>query len=249
MPVQLDPGPFVVAYALAAVLGAGVVRGYTGFGFSALVMLSVSLVVAPARLLPVVLLLEIAASAWMIPRVLAAVDWRRLSLLLAGMAVSTPLGVHLLATLPEDVTRLVVSAIVLATSLAIALGLTVPDRGGHVLPVGTGLVAGGANGAAGVGGLIVVTMFMSTRAAVVTTRATLVTLVFATDVLAVGAAAWEGLVDAATLVAWGVLALPLVAGVTIGGRLFLGTTPERFRRVVLGILVVLSLAGIARALG
>lgn len=246
--MALDLGPLATGYVLTAVLLAGVVRGYSGFGFSALVMLSGSLVVAPARLLPVVLMLEIAASACMIPATLEAVDWRRLAWLLAGIAVSTPAGVYLLATLPEDVTRLVVSGLVLAAAIAIAAGLSLPDRGGRALPVSTGLVAGGANGAAGVGGLVVVAMLLSTRVAVATTRATLVALIFATDVLAVGAATWQGLVGPSTLLAFGVLALPLVAGIALGGRLFLGTTPARFRRFVLGVLILLALAGVVRAL-
>ncbi|MDZ7747665.1 MAG: sulfite exporter TauE/SafE family protein [Halofilum sp. (in: g-proteobacteria)] len=245
--MALDLGPPALAYVVAAVLLAGIVRGYSGFGFSALVMLSVSLVVAPARLLPVVLLLEIAASAYMIPAVVQAVDWRRLGLLLAGIAVSTPVGVHLLARLPEDAARVMVSALVLAAGGAIAAGLSVPDRGGRLLPVSTGLLAGGANGVAGVGGLVVVAMFLSTGAAVATTRATLVALLFATDVVAIGAAGWQGLVGWPTLLAFGVLVLPLFAGIAIGGRLFLGTTPDRFRRFVLGILLLLALAGIVRA--
>ena len=245
--MNLEFGLPALTYAGVAVLLAGIVRGYSGFGFSALVMLSVSLIVAPARLLPVVLLLEIAASLYMIPAILRSVDWRRLSLLLAGIAVSTPMGIHLLATLPEDVTRLIVSGLVLVAGVAIAAGLSVPDRGGRMLPVSTGLLAGGANGAAGVGGLVVVAMFLSTGAAVATTRATLVGLVFATDVLAFGAATWQGLVERSTVVAFGLLALPLFAGIAIGSRLFLDTTPERFRRIVLGILMVLAFAGIVRA--
>lgn len=241
-------GGGVLAYAALAVLLAGVVRGYSGFGFTALVVLSVSLVVAPARLVPVLLLLEIAASVHMLPRVRHALEWRQLGLLVAGSALSTPFGVHLLATLPEQYTRLLISVLVLASSLVIWRGFRLRDAGGWWLPFGTGLVAGAVNGAAGVGGLIVVVVLMSTRMAIHTTRATLVALLFATDVVGIGAAAWNGLVSRDTLITAAVLLPPLFLGVTVGGRLFLGATPEQFRRCVLIVLMVLSVGGMVRAL-
>ncbi len=241
-------GGGVLAYAAVVVLIAGVVRGYSGFGFSALVALSVSLIVAPARLVPVLLLLEIVASVHMLPRVWHELDWRRLGLLVAGAAVSTPLGVHALATLPEQYTRLLIAVLVLASSLAIWRGFRVWDVGGPLLPFGTGLVAGAVNGAAGVGALIVVVVLMATRMPIGTTRATLVALLLAIDVVGVGAATWSGLVGRETIVTAAILAPPLFLGGGLGGRLFLGATPEQFRRLVLIVLMMLSAGGIVRAL-
>jgi uncharacterized membrane protein YfcA len=47
-----------------------------------------------------------------------------------------------------------------------------------------------------------------------------------------------------------VLGLPvLAAGMWLGGRHFLGASPEGFRRITLTLLVLLAGVGIARALG
>lgn len=43
-------------------IGAGVVRGFSGFGFSALTVAGISLVMSPSTIVPAVLMLEILAS-------------------------------------------------------------------------------------------------------------------------------------------------------------------------------------------
>ena len=48
---------------------AGWVRGFSGFGFSALMVAGISLVVAPSEIVPTILMLEVLASLHMMPRV------------------------------------------------------------------------------------------------------------------------------------------------------------------------------------
>jgi uncharacterized membrane protein YfcA len=241
-------GGAVLACVAAAVLLAGVVRGYSGFGFSALVVLAASLVIAPAQLVPVLLLLEIVASVHMLPRVWPALEWRPLGLLVLGAGLSTPLGIYLLATLPAEGTRLLMAGLIFAASLALWCGFTLRERRSPWLHLGTGIVAGAVNGAAGVGGLVVVVVLMSIRMTADATRAILVALLFATDVVGIAAAAGNGLVDGETLATAAVLVPPLFLGVALGGRLYLGATPDQFRRFVLIVLMVLSAAGMVRAL-
>ena len=56
-------------FAVAAVFCGAVVRGYTGFGSSLLWVSSLSLVFPPILVVPAVYLLEIAASAHLMPKV------------------------------------------------------------------------------------------------------------------------------------------------------------------------------------
>ncbi len=69
-------GLLELSYVLAAILAAAFVRGYTGFGLSALIVTSVTLVLPPAEVVPIALVLEIAASVHMLPLVRKQVDWR-----------------------------------------------------------------------------------------------------------------------------------------------------------------------------
>jgi hypothetical protein len=51
-----------LAYGMAVVLGAGVVRGFAGFGFSALTVAGMSLYFSPAQVVPAVFVLEVLAA-------------------------------------------------------------------------------------------------------------------------------------------------------------------------------------------
>ena len=64
------------AFVAAACLVAGVVRGFTGFGFPLIVVTATSLVVAPVEVVPIALLLDVLASVRMLPSVRADIDRR-----------------------------------------------------------------------------------------------------------------------------------------------------------------------------
>lgn len=71
--------PATMAACLAVVLLAGVVRGFSGFGFSALSVAGLSLMVSPTKVVPTSLLLEIVASLSLLRQVWSQVDlvWLR----------------------------------------------------------------------------------------------------------------------------------------------------------------------------
>ena len=112
-----DPVSLIVS--LTAVFVAGIIRGYSGFGFAMVAVTSISLVLPPIQVVPVVLILEVLASIRLVPQVWRDIDWGSLRWLLAGSLVATPFGVYLLATIPADPMRICISLIVLiaATSL------------------------------------------------------------------------------------------------------------------------------------
>ena len=59
----------VIAVALAVIFLAAIVRGYSGFGFSLLTITALSLLMAPAQVIPAIFLLEIAASLHLLPSI------------------------------------------------------------------------------------------------------------------------------------------------------------------------------------
>ena len=54
--------PLLLAFSLCVVFAAGLVRGFAGFGFSAVTVAGMSLVVSPALVVPALFMLEILAS-------------------------------------------------------------------------------------------------------------------------------------------------------------------------------------------
>ena len=54
--------PWVIGLALAVSLGAGMVRGYAGFGYAGLTVAAMALLVTPSTFVPAVLAVEVIAS-------------------------------------------------------------------------------------------------------------------------------------------------------------------------------------------
>jgi uncharacterized membrane protein YfcA len=233
---------------VVVVLLAGFVRGYTGFGFSALVVAALVLVLPPAQVVPMVFLLEIAASAWLLPRIRASVNWSMAGWLLAGAAIGNPLGVYMLAVVSPAAMKLVISGFILLMSLLLLLGCALKSAPRPAGLAATGLLSGLVNGASAAGGLPVVLFLLAGATAAATLRATVIAYFFLTDFYAMAWSGAHGLLDGDILLRTALLLAPLVIGVQTGSRTFHFAEPESFKRLTLGLLIVLALTGLAQAL-
>jgi hypothetical protein len=167
--------------------------------------------------------------------------------LLAGAALGMPVGFALLAALPADVMRVVISLLVLLACALIWRGAQAGARPGGPAILGTGVASGIANGTAAVGGLPVVLFFLYSAAAIAVSRATLIVYLMIADIYGTGVAWINGLVTQEVLARTALFCIPLFLGVWLGNRHFLATSPESFRRFTLILLVFLATAGLARA--
>lgn len=237
-------------YAAAVVFLAGIVRGFSGFGFSLLAITALSLVFRPVDVIASIFLLELAASAHLLPGAWRAIAWRPVILLLIGCAVATPLGVLLLRSVPVDAMRLALGAFVLATTGVLWRGYTLRTEPGPVATTATGAAAGLLNGAFGIGGPPVILFFLSTPSGRAAGRASLIAFFLGTDVIGLGFQLRDGLITEAHLWRAAIMLPALVLGVALGARSFRGTDPAVFRRYVLGIMALLAvLTGLQGAIG
>lgn len=241
---------------MSIVAAAGVVRGFAGFGFSALSVASLALLVSPARVVPAIFVLEVLASLSLLRGAVRDIDWPWLSWLAIGNALFIPIGIAALAWLPEAPLRLMIGGIVFVTAVLMRLHVSLELQPTAWVRLGTGLVSGLFNGVAAIGGISVALLLNMSQMAPVRMRATMIVLFLFTDVYAL---AWagvfstaeatrSGLLDADTLswVLW--LAPPMLAGIWIGQRSFAGASMERFRQHVLTMLTLVSLLTVLRAL-
>ncbi len=231
-----------------ALLVAAIVRGYSGFGFSMLAVLGLTLALPPAEAIPIVLTLEVAASLHMLPGVWRQIDWRSLWPLVVGALVATPFGVHLLATLPETPIRLAIATLVVTATILLWRGFALQRMPGIGATLATGSAVGLLNGGLGIGGPPVILFYLSSPAGTAAVRASLVAYFLATDTYALALGAAEGLVTTRTFLAALALLPVLLLGIAIGSRGFIRTDPATFRKAVLVLLLILSAAGVARAL-
>jgi len=229
------------------VFGAAIMRGFSGFGFSALTVTSLALFLPPKLIVPVIFLLEIAASIHLLPSVLRQIDRKLLTQLSIGMMLFTPAGVWLLAHLDANHTRLVICLLVLIIALLLLKGVT-QKRPNPRLPLITGAISGAANGAAAIGGLPVVLMMLYSGMAATATRATLVAYFIITDIYAM---VWVGHQNLLTgdVVGLSLLSLlPMVSGIALGSWWFNRSSQGSFRTLALVLLLLVSGIGLARSL-
>ena len=245
MPFDLAPG--IAAYLACALLLAAIVRGYTGFGFSAIVLSAAALVTNPLPLIPVLFMAEIAMTTLQLRAVRDHADWRRALALLGGAALILPLAFGAMLALPADLVRLTVSLVIGAMALLLLTGWTLTRPLGPAGHVGVGVIAGAAN-AAGVGGLPVAACLGAQPIAPATFRATMVVFLTGIDILSLPLLAWGGQITADTFRA-ALLAAPILAlGLTIGSRRFDAAPPATFRRLATWLLLLLSGLGLIRSL-
>lgn len=245
LPFDLSAGAAV--WMAAAFFLAAFVRGYSGFGFAALVISAGSLVMNPLHLVAVAILGDLALSVQQWAGIRRHIDWRRALMLFAGALVGVPLGLWILTSVPENTARAGIALYVLGMCLALLMGWRLPDRAGGPATLGTGVFSGVANGA-GVGGLPVVVFFAAQSLAPVVFRATLIAYFTLLDLWTLPLLWHRGLIGTET---WMILAvaLPLfVLGTWLGGKRFLSATPSDFSQFAILVLMGLALLGLARAL-
>jgi uncharacterized protein len=235
-------------FALIAIFLAAIVRGYSGFGFSLLSVTALSLVYPTAKIVPVIFLLEIAASLHLLPSIWKDIHWRSLLPLTIGCLIATPFGVWALASLNADVMQLAMSAFVLVAVALMWMGYAMKSMPGTALSTTVGAAAGLSNGAFGIGGPPVVLFYFSSPAGNIAGRASLIAFFLITDAIGLVNLAYYDLVTKDTL--WLAAAfLPcLFAGVWLGARSFKSADQATFRKLVLIIMAALAIIGAAKAL-
>ena len=231
-------------FSAAVVIAAGVVRGYAGFGFSALCVVSLSFVLPMASLVPIVLLLEVCASVLLVPSVWRNIQWRFTLGLTLSSVVAAPVGIAILQLVPAEVVRTFVLLIILGANFLLIRGFTLAGHQPVWRIVCVGLCAGAVNAAGAVGGLIFSLFLIADGLPREQFRASLVALFLLVDLLSAGLMAQSGLLNAKHILWMATLVPPMAVGVWIGHRLFNASSEHSFRRYVIALLLLLSLLGL-----
>ena len=247
MTLPFDLSPLAAGWMAVAILIAALVRGYSGFGYSAMVISASGLVTNPLNFVAVVVILETAMSLQAARRAGPDVDWGRVGYLMVGAMVGLPLGLWALTTVPEDAARAVIAAYVLFMCGVLLVGWRLRAQVRGPANVVAGLVSGLAN-APGMGGLPIAAFFAAQPMQATVFRATLIAYFPLLDLYSAPLYWWSGLVSMDTL--WASLwALPLtIFGNWLGGRHFFGTDPQEFRRFAILLLAALASLGLAKSL-
>ena len=241
------PWPTLLAGA-AMVFAAGMLRGYTGFGFSIAAVPLLSLIAAPATVVPIVLLLQLLVSANGLRAAMQQGNWRSVGLLAIGALLATPAGLWALTQLPESVLRLAIASMVSAAVLVLGFGLrpAAASSGSRVLLFG--IVSGLFNGVAGMPGPPAIAYYLGAPMPGSTARSSMIVLFTLTSTFALVPLVALGRVNAATCMASG-FALPLVwLGSSIGAVLHARSSERMYRSAGLAVLAATGVLSAATAL-
>ena len=236
------------------VFAAGIVRGFAGFGFSALCVAGLSLFMSPAQVVPPIFALEVLASLSLLRGASKHADWRWLSWLVVGNVLCIPLGVALLAYVDETPLRLLIGALLLLAATLLRSGWKLALEPTRAVRLATGLVSGFVNGVAAIGGIAVAVLLSTTALPPAAMRATMILMFLFTDLYALAwAAALPGdgaqdLLGGRTLQLALWLTPAMLAGIWVGQRAFVGVSTEAFRRHVLNLLMLIAGLSVLRAL-
>ena len=227
---------------------AGVVRGFSGFALSALVMATGTAILPPVALIPALWFLEMTASILMVRGGIAESDRGVVAGLVIGATVGTPIGLAVTTTVSPALSALIALVIIIVlavTQLARIRFAFLSTRPGLLI---AGVTSGIVSGLASVGGMVVALYVLAREAPARQMRASLVMFLFISSVGSAIFLMLYGLWDRSTVMLGLTLSIPTGVGVLIGQRIFIPSLERYYRPFCLLLLIGLASAGLLRRL-
>jgi len=242
--LNFDLNNFII-FALI-ILVASIVRGFNGFGFSAISVSGLSFILPAIEIVPIILLLEVFVSIFMIPYIWNKIDWKFVVQILIGITIGSPIGLYLLKYLSPQITHLIICLVVIFFSLLLMKGYTNLKINNLVSKVATGTISGIVNGFSTLGGLPVALFLLITSIQPAIIRGSLAALFFLTDIYAFILSFFGGIIDMTTIYRVLSITIVLPLGVYIGDNFFIKAKEVTYRKVVFYFLILISIIGILR---
>ena len=225
---------------------ASIIRGFNGFGFSATCISGFAFILPAIEIVPIILILEVFISIFMIPYIWNKIDWNSVFKLLIGIAFGSPIGLYLLKYLSPETTHLYVCLIIIFFSILLMKGYSNKKIDNNYAKISTGFIAGTINGFSLLGGMPVALFLLVTKIKPAIIRGSLAALFFLTDTYAFVLSFFGGIVDMTTIYRTLPLIIILPIGVYIGDKFFVKSKEDTYRKVVFYFLIFISIFGIFR---
>ena len=234
---------------LFIVFVASIIRGFNGFGFSATCISGFSFILPAIQIVPIILILEVFISIFMIPYIWNKIDWNFVFKLLIGIVIGSPIGLYLLKYLSPETTHLYVCLIIIFFSILLMRGYINKKINNNQSKIFTGIISGTLNGLTTLGGMPVALFLLITSIQPAVIRGSLAALFFLTDIYAFILSYFGGIVDMTTIYRTLPLIVVLPAGAFIGNKFFIKSKEKLYRKVVFYFLIIISIFGILRITG
>jgi uncharacterized protein len=235
-----------IYYVIIIVFIASIIRGFNGFGFSAICISGFSYILTAIEIVPIILALEVAISIFMAPYIWNKIDWKFVFKILLGILIGSPVGLYLLKHLNPQITHLFVCLLIIFFSILLMRGFSNQKINNDYGKFFTGIISGTLNGFTTLGGMPVALFLLITNIQPALIRGSLAALFFLTDIYAFVLSFFSGIVDMVTIYRVIPLIIILPFGVFIGNKFFVKSKEETYRKVVFYFLIAISIFGILK---
>jgi uncharacterized protein len=236
-----DVDSFLIAAAVALV--AGVIRGFTGFGGGATMVLVLTQFFDPTSVIARMVLVDLVANVRLLPTTWREIDWRAGGTMTLVSCLAIPLGIGLLLIADPMIMKKSIAVVVAISALALLTGYRFKAAPTMPALIVVGVIAGVIMGATYIAVMFMIFIYSLPGPAAVT-RANGILWGFATTVAMIplfvisGDLGWDDVWRA------GLIGLLYLGSVWFGAHYFRRTQEALFRRIVLIFLLVLSVIGI-----
>ena len=235
-------------FALVCCFVAGVVRGFSGFALSALIMSSLVVILPPIQLLPICFVMEALAGLMMLRSGFKSANFGTVAWLVLGSMIGVPIGAYATVHLPVDVSKMIVLTLIILLAVG-QLFISVPKLGtSRGSTIATGLAAGVATGLAHVGGMIIALYVLAQNLTPSASRATLVLFLFGGS-LTTGISLFAFDIFTTQSLWRSLMLAPAVGvGVMLGTLLFNPMLQPHYRKFCLTLLIGIALVSLTGSL-
>ena len=235
-----------IYYVIFIVFIASIIRGFNGFGFSAICISGFSFILPAIEIVPIILALEVVISIFMVPYIWNKIDWKFVFKILLGIIIGSPIGLYLLKYLNPQTIHLSVCLLIIFFSILLMKGFSNQKINNNYGKFFTGIISATLNGLTTLGGMPVALFLLVTSIQPAVIRGSLAALFFFTDIYAFVLSFFGGIVEMTTIYRTFPLIIILPIGVYIGDKFFVKSKEETYRKVVFYFLIIISIIGIFR---
>lgn len=240
----LSPG--VTALAVAACFLAGAVRGFSGFGLSALAMAVLATVIPPIELIPAFWFLEMSASLILMKGGWADADRKSAFLLMGAAAIGLPISLNLSLSLDPFASKMAALIVLIILALLQLSRMKLPFLATTPGTAASGFTAGMITGIAGAGGMLIALYALARDLPARRMRGTLNIYLLGGGAIGLIIHLLVGTMTTEAATRGVVLIAPTLIGVFVGKALFVPKWEPYYKPFCLTLLITLALLGIVR---
>lgn len=229
---------FALCSAVAVI--AAIVRAFTGFGANVVWGPVLMLYYGPVEMVAIMAIAAVATALQVALPSAKQADWHVMGIMFVAVLVATPLGVLTLLQVDPHVFKRAFAVFILVCAAILASGWVYRGTHSKWATAATGAIAGWIGGFAGVGGPVLVIYFLAAPGDLHQKHANNSVSVTLLAPVTLAALLWQGAVDADAWIRGLLFLPPFFLGQWIGLRLFRVAPIQLFRKVSLGLMMVIG---------